>query len=322
MRLWQGRDDGDDPAVRRWHQYLLPLNLATPIGRLTSARPVVLLGFACDEGVKRNAGRVGAADGPDAIRRALSNLPVHYPDVSIYDAGDIHCFNGELETAQQQLALAVVKILDNGAFPILLGGGHEITYGHYCGINAFFKSRNEQHVGVINFDAHFDNREITSGGPTSGTGFWQIAQDCKRDGASFRYLALGIQKTSNTLRLFETAHDTNTQYALAKEFDGCHHHRLDDLVERFLKIPERLYATIDMDVFAAPYAPGVSAPAYNGIRPDAVFFGCLERLFATGKLVSLDIAELNPALDISDRTAKLAATIIFHAVSYLSETRR
>ncbi|MGV3763920.1 formimidoylglutamase [Parapedobacter sp.] len=317
--LWKGRDDGDDPAVRRWHQHLKLVNLTAPTANLGNAFAIVLLGFACDEGVKRNHGRIGAAEGPSAIREALSNLPVYYPHVDIYDAGDIICDDGDLETAQQQLALAVTKILDRGAFPILLGGGHEITYGHYCGIDMFLKGRNEQHIGIINFDAHFDNRGVSTSGPTSGTGFWQIARHCKSAKADFRYLALGIQKTSNTPQLFETAHQTRTQYILAEQFDGCDHGQLDGLVERFCQLNERLYVTIDMDVFAAPYAPGVSATAYNGIRPDAVFFHCLERVLETGKVMSFDIAELNPAIDIDSRTAKLAATIIFHTVGCLSE---
>jgi len=94
---------------------------------MDSTFSVVLLGFACDEGVKRNHGRIGAADGPSAIRAALSNLPVHHPDVAIYDAGDIQCLNDDMETAQQQLAMAVLKILESGAFPILLSRGHEMT---------------------------------------------------------------------------------------------------------------------------------------------------------------------------------------------------
>src|SRR5690606_33054812 len=107
----------------------------------------------------------------------------------------------------------------------------------------------------------------------------------------------------------------------AEQFDGYSLTPPDSLVGRFSKTSERLYVTIDMDVFAAAYAPGVSATAYNGIRPDSLFFGCLEKIIATGKLSSLDIAELNPTMDIDGRTAKLAATIIFHVVGYLSEKR-
>ena len=318
LRRWKGRNDGDELTHRRWHQHvqLLDLSASTPT-RTEQGLAVAILGFACDEGVKRNLGRPGAAEGPETIRRALANLPVSHPEVAIYDAGDITCPNNDLETSQQQLALAVTKVLNSGAFPILLGGGHEITYPHYAGIATFLKDHQE--VGVVNFDAHFDNRTIGENGPSSGTGFWQIAKDCLDHNTLFRYLALGIEETSNTRHLFDTAENTGTQYITADQFDSNLYKKQ---LEGFCGACDQLYLTIDMDVFAAPYAPGVSAPAYNGIRPDSRFFNSLKTIIDTGKLVSLDLAELNPAMDIDNRTAKLAATIIFQSVNYLAEQRR
>ena len=63
--IWQGRVDPEADALR-WHQCIRPLSAARESG-------VALLGFACDEGVRRNHGRIGAAGGPQAIRRALAN---------------------------------------------------------------------------------------------------------------------------------------------------------------------------------------------------------------------------------------------------------
>lgn len=321
MQQWLGRTDGTDKAQLRWHQHVQPLNLSQP-QREMALPAIVLLGFACDEGVKRNQGRVGAAKGPDAIRKALCNLPVFYPDLVIYDAGNIRCLDGNLEAAQQNLALAVAQILQLGAFPILLGGGHEITYGHYCGICDFMKTQRISNVGIVNFDAHFDNRKPGESGPNSGTGFWQITEDCKRNGEPFHYLALGIQKISNTVQLFDTAHQTNTQYALARHFHTDYKYIPEQLVTTFCQDVEQVYITIDLDVFAAAYSPGVSAPAYNGILPDAVFFDSLDLLFDSGKVVSLDIAELNPEFDIDSRTAKLAAELIFYAAERLAGKKR
>src|SRR5690606_7957151 len=110
MQLWRGRDDGKDDAQRRWHQHIQQLNLTEPMTPMVSDTSIVILGFACDEGVKRNQGRTGAADGPAAIRKALCNLPIFYPRLAIYDAGNIQCADGELEAAQRQLAIAVTKI--------------------------------------------------------------------------------------------------------------------------------------------------------------------------------------------------------------------
>jgi formiminoglutamase len=58
MSVWTGRvDTADGPNALRWHQMVKPLAADSPPG-------IVLIGFACDEGVRRNGGRVGAKDGP------------------------------------------------------------------------------------------------------------------------------------------------------------------------------------------------------------------------------------------------------------------
>ena len=83
---WQGRIDREDPAhSRRVHQQHLP----TPARDDFQHRPV-LLGFACDEGVRRNQGVPGAALGPNAIRSALANLTCP-ADFGFYDLGDTVC---------------------------------------------------------------------------------------------------------------------------------------------------------------------------------------------------------------------------------------
>ena len=53
-----------------------------------------------------------------------------------------------------------------------------------------------------------------------------------------------------------------------------------------------------MDVFAAPYAPGVSAPSINGIEPNEIFKSCFDLIVNCGKLISLDFAETNCILTL------------------------
>ena len=86
--VWQGRaDTGERGDTRRLFNIVQPLAVAASDDL---AGATVLVGFACDAGVRLNQGRVGAADGPRAIRRALASLPVH--DVAaLYDAGDVRC---------------------------------------------------------------------------------------------------------------------------------------------------------------------------------------------------------------------------------------
>lgn len=321
---WTGRIDGHETIHHRWHQSIKYLNLNhhLPFGKevnrideLTFPSAIVLIGFACDEGVRRNFGRIGAKGGPASIRAALSNLPTPTHDLSIYDAGDICCDGKNLEAAQRQLGVAVKKIIKHGALPIVLGGGHEVTYGQYLGTKGATASG--KGIGVINFDAHFDNRTPGVNGPSSGTGFWQISQDQAANGEKFQYLAVGIQRVGNTAALFLEAQKTGTQYILASDFHSAHEIEQLHQLTKFLTEIEHLYLTIDLDVFAAAYAPGVSAPSVLGIQPDAYFFRYLNCILQSGKLRTVDVAELNPTLDQDQRTAKLGAVLIDYLVHQL-----
>lgn len=328
---WQGRIDGDEPEHRRWHQHVELLDLTRPdqtLPKESEKRPLVLLGFACDEGVRRNQGRIGAQQGPEALRKAMANLPVHQTKIRIVDAGDIYCPDGELEAAQEQLGLAVRNILEANGFPLLIGGGHEITYGHYLGLKTRQESpgkgahpvdetetSGKRRLGIINFDAHFDNREPGKAGPSSGTGFWQIARDQQQLGEEFHYLALGIQNAGNTGALFQRAEESGTKIVLAADFHPGQDDQITRIMQEFLTEIDEIYLTIDLDVFAAAYAPGVSAPTALGIQPDHYFFKILDIILQSGKLRSADFAELNPSLDKDQQTAKLAAAII----AYMSQ---
>src|SRR5438477_335250 len=105
---WQGRTDG--PDALRIHECIELHDLPnSPASNLEGS--IGLLGFACDEGVRRNKGRCGAANGPYAIRCALASLPIPKSDRRIIDCGNILCNDGNLETAQQQLAEATAMLL-------------------------------------------------------------------------------------------------------------------------------------------------------------------------------------------------------------------
>ena len=101
--LWQGRIMEAD--ARRWHQWMRPY-------ADDAEAASVLLGFASDEGVRRNQGRQGARHGPPALRRALANLAWH-GEQAIYDAGDIVA-GDDLEAAQERYAQRVADLLARG----------------------------------------------------------------------------------------------------------------------------------------------------------------------------------------------------------------
>lgn len=262
-----------------------------------------LIGFCSDEGVSRNNGRPGAVNGPQAIRQALSHLPSYK---TIKQLPDITVENHDLETAQEKLATQVQNLFQTDNTPIVIGGGHEMAYGHGLGI---YKNFPNKKIGIINFDAHFDLRPLKEGKGTSGTPFLQLANHCEQSVRPFSYMVLGIQKASNMPLLFETAKKLNVTVVMREEMEVANVPEIKKNLDQFIKDLDGIYLTICLDVFHKDIAPGVSAQAVNGISFE-LFQTLLTHILATKKVVSFDVAEMSPPYDIDDKTAKLAAKII------------
>jgi len=271
-----------------------------------------LIGFACDEGIRRNLGRVGAAKGPAAIREALAKLPLQ-TDIECYDAGDITCIDEDLEASQLALAHAITELLQHNITPIVLGGGHELAFGHYQGIvHAYPKEA----LSIMNFDAHFDMRPLLSENKgSSGTGFLQIAFAEKIRQQIFDYNCLGIQPASNISLLFDTAKEHQVKTLLAEEIIHDENNKVQTFMDHLLQENKIIYMSICLDVFAASYAPGVSAPQVFGLTPWHLI-PWIRELAKSGQVISYDLAELSPTYDIDQRTAKLAAHLIFEIIHH------
>ncbi|MDR8258216.1 formimidoylglutamase, partial [Acinetobacter baumannii] len=87
-----------------------------------------------DEGVRRNKGRTGAADGPATLRRALANMASHQGHDRCVDMGTISVDGEQLEAAHQALREAVADCQRVGKRTLVLGGGHETAFGHGAGV--------------------------------------------------------------------------------------------------------------------------------------------------------------------------------------------
>ncbi|MFC4373823.1 formimidoylglutamase [Nocardia halotolerans] len=294
---WAGRIDGTAADQLRWHQAVAPY---VPGGDTGAC---VFVGFACDTGVRRNKGRPGAAQGPDALRRALSPMAPPAP-LRAFDAGTVAVTDDELEHGQRRLGDTVSALLDAGGFPVVLGGGHEVAFGTYLGVAGSDLARDTT-VGILNLDAHFDLRADPV--PSSGTPFRQILET----GDDVRYAVLGIAQPANTAALFGTARRFGVRYLLD---DDCDPARAGAFVTEFLAGVDLVYLTIDLDVLPAAVAPGVSAPAAYGVALSTIQAVC-DQVSASGKLAVADVAELNPAFDIDGRTARTAARLLHRIIT-------
>lgn len=318
MDFWQGRvDSEDDYDAFRWHQWVQKLNLNEEAQPFKGKLGFAFIGFCSEQGVKRNKGRVGTALAPDFIRRQMSSLPCSFcKEVKLFDAGNIVCEEISMEEGQRLLAAAVGKILQLNLFPIVLGGGHETTFGHFQGQLAALSEEEETlDLGIVNFDAHFDLRPYENGS-SSGSMFRQIADICRERGMEYRYLPVGIQQHSNTVQLFKVAKSLAVDYILAKEIQNADYAAILERVDTFLYRCRNAYVTICTDVFSSAFAPGVSATQSLGLDPEVVL-PILKHILRTRKVRGFDICEISPRFDQDNTTANLGAVLIFAVVDTL-----
>lgn len=295
--IWQGRTDSkDDLRYFRYHQIV-------QCSSVDEQCDIGIIGFMCDEGVRRNNGRVGAKEAPNVLRQQLSSIAWRYDGMKkVVDYGNIVCENFELEDAQQQLGNKVEMILNSGK-AIILGGGHETLYGQYLGVRQAVGK--DASIGLLNIDAHFDIRSYAEQ-TSSGTMFKQILDADSRAA----YFVCGIQQFGNTTGLFETADQYNVTYFLEEQLEQD---RFYSSLQTFMDAHDVLIVTLCMDVLSAGEAPGVSAPSPFGLSAIKVR-EILRLMMAHPKTTSFSICEVNPLLDRDHQTAKLGAYFINEAI--------
>ncbi|TMM32097.1 formimidoylglutamase [Polaribacter aestuariivivens] len=299
IKDWTGRKTALENQY--WHQNIKVSNIEKE--NFDNNIHIGLIGYSCDEGVRRNQGRVGARKGPASVRNKLGKIPIHFSDKNIVDFGNIICVDNHLEDCQKALSKTISKLISKNVLPIAIGGGHDIAYANFSGIKDALKNSTKNNIGIVNFDAHFDLRTVETA-TNSGTPFNQILSEFKETS----YFAIGIQQQSNTKKLFEIADKNNVSYVSNFECE-IFTESLKNKLSSFVEKVDYLYITIDLDGFSSAYATGVSAPSPLGFSPNFVF-KTLAFLFKSKKVISCDIAELNPDFDVDNNTANLAAKLV------------
>jgi formiminoglutamase len=312
--IWSGRVDSAAPE--RFHQRIQPFSVAK-----AGPQSVTLLRFACDAGVVRNNGRPGAQLGPRALCEQLANLCVPADFAwDLFDGGEVSCQGDALEESQVALAHKISEVVQTGSVPLVLGGGHETAWGTFQGLMKPITTT--QTLGILNFDAHFDLRPL--GGKeqrgNSGTPFNQMALWCAGNSYPFDYSCIGIQEQSNSASLWQRARELNVGVVTAEELHLAGPTTAQSLIANMVDRCAGIYLSLCLDVFAAAYAPGVSAPSALGLTPWQVL-PLLHQVLASGKVVALEVVELSPPLDEGKRTAKLAASLVMEMLRQLPKIR-
>jgi formiminoglutamase len=268
---------------------------------------VSLVGFAVDQGVARNGGRLGASAGPAAIRERLWRM---CPDATSHaafvrllertrDLGDVAA-SGDLEADQATLGEVVAQELARGAFVIVLGGGHETTYGHFLGYAA-----RQRAVSIHNIDAHADVRPLRAGLGHSGSPFRQVLEH--PSSLCARYRVEGLSPSAVAEAHLTYLSERAASFGFRRSFDA----------ESLYDTSGDTLATFCLDAVDQAFAPGVSAPSTDGLSV-AEWLRAAYRAGACPQVTSADVVELNPTFDRDGQTARLAARTVWEILRGLA----
>lgn len=263
---------------------------------------VVVVGEPFDVGA---IGRRGAASAPEAIRSSMQSVKTRSFDVwstpdplSIGDLGDVDVSSMDVNTLQKRIEGAIAEVHDGPAFPVFLGGDNSVTVAN---ARPLLESRS---VGVVNFDAHLDVREVRTT-PTSGTPYRQLF-----DAGLDAYTCVGARhhETSGAYvdYLEERGGTVVTAEAVDRDFDRAMQRARDGVAD-----VDVVYLSVDCDVLDAAAAPGVSAPTPGGLTTRELF-QAVRRLADDDRLAGFEVVECAPPHDEGGRTVDAAARTVAH----------
>ncbi|MGD0167756.1 MAG: arginase [Gaiellaceae bacterium] len=291
-------------------------------------QPVVVIGAPLDLG----AGRRGVDMGPSAIRYAGLERRLTAMGLEVEDWGDVQTpvveatslsdeharFLPEVIAICEQVARLVRKALEQGAFPLVLGGDHSIALGS---LGALASVRGPG--GVLYLDAHGDlNRPETS--PSGNVHGMVLAAALGLAGDRFaskewplpmiqpgRIVIVGVRSLDDPER--ELIADLGVKVYTMSDIDRL---GLEQVMERALDDVSGtgfVHVSIDMDAIDPEAAPGVGTPVRGGLSYREAHLA-LELLAESGLAGSLDIVEVNPILDSENATARLAVELVASAL--------
>lgn len=280
------------------------------------------------------ANRRGSDMGPSAIRLAglkesllaLSHEPeevipgISVPPQEFVSEGDADAkFLKPIADACGELAARVESSVDDGAFPLVIGGDHSIAIGTLAGLGAAYRARGLR-WGVLWVDAHgdFNTPETTPSGNIHGM---SLAVSCGFGREELTGLYGDFRKVDPLnvalvgTRDLDPGERGNMRGAGVTVFTMTDVDRLGisetirRLVAFFKERVDALHVSVDMDVMDPMFAPGVGIPLAGGFSYREVLL-LAEEIAASGLLRSVEIVEVNPVLDVRNQTAHMAVEII------------
>jgi arginase len=293
---------------------------------------ISIIGVPMDLGADRR----GVDMGPSALR--YSNLNEHLTELEydVQDLGDIDVmipetqhfgdphakYLKEIADACRHLAKLVLQAYESGRTPLVLGGDHSIAVGTVSGMSEAFR-RQKKKLGLLWFDAHADMNtpEISPSGNVHGMPLASILGYGARDLTHIfdfapkiepeRTVLIGIREVDREERAL--VKKSGVRVFTMKEIDK---RGIGNVMDEALSIvtsrTDGFSVTLDAD-FLDPFdTPGVATPVRGGADYREAHLA-MEMVADTKKMASFELTEINPILDVHNKTANVGMELILSA---------
>ncbi|MCU0967410.1 MAG: arginase [Rubrivivax sp.] len=290
-------------------------------------RRVSLIGAPTDIG----AGTRGASMGPEALRVAGLAPTLEGHGLEVVDRGNLagpanpwqppdggYRHLAEVTAWSRAVHDAVYDELKTGRLPILLGGDHSLAIGSIAAVARHCREAGRR-LRVLWLDAHadFNTNLLTPSGNLHGM---PVAVLCGHGPQALVEMAgsvpaiaprvvrqIGIRSVDPGEKRF--VHEQGLEVFDMRYIDEMGMRHAMDLALATLDANTHLHVSFDVDFLDPEIAPGVGTTVPGGPTYREAQL-CMEMIADTGRLASLDVMELNPALDVRNKTAALAVDLI------------
>ena len=255
----------------------------------------------------------GASFAPATIRAMLSGYSTYaiteehdMKNNTLYDCGDVVMHVTDIKESHRRIESTITALTTANPkmIPIILGGDHSISFPSIAG---FASSKGK--VGVIQFDAHHDLRNLDDGGPSNGTPFRSLLTNNVISGKQL--VQIGIRNFANAHAYHDYAKEQGVTIYTMKD---VREKAIEEIISEsiaHLKAQDvtTIYVSLDMDVLDQSFAPGCPAIGPGGM--DCVtLLDAITYLGQEPLVTGLDIVEIDPTLDFRDMTSRMAAGVI------------
>ncbi len=294
---------------------------------------IAVIGAPMDLG----AGRRGVDMGPSAIRVANLDARLESLGYRVNDLGNVETKEAESVTAGptnarflaeiartcKRLAVMVERALNEGKAPVVLGGDHSIAVGTVSGVARHYR-KHKRRIGVIWMDAHADmNTPKTS--PSGNVHGMPLACVIGQGPHELTHLYNYAPKVDARNVVLVGIRDVDQLEKPHVRESGVHAFTMRDIDERGMRaiLTEAIeiasagtagfHLSLDMDGIDPQFAPGVGTPVQGGITYREAHLA-MELINDSGKMLSMEVVEVNPVLDQVNKTAELAVELTMSAL--------